>query len=65
MRTLPLFGALGRAGLTVTWVDGPRTERARVTLDDLTPGTLSSFRYRALTKDGLGDWSRPVTLLLT
>ena len=48
----------------VAWFDGPRTVQSRVTLDELVPGTLYWFRYRVLTKAGLGDWSEPITLMV-
>jgi hypothetical protein len=46
------------------WVDAPRTVQARADLDGLTPGVLYSFRYRTLTKEGLSDWSDPITLMV-
>jgi hypothetical protein len=47
------------------WVDVPSTTYATVTIDGLTAGTTYSFRYRALTRAGKGDWSDPITFLVT
>jgi hypothetical protein len=47
-----------------TWNDLPPTLKASTTVANLTPGTTYWFRYRVLTKDGLGDWSQVVSLLM-
>jgi hypothetical protein len=46
------------------WVDAPRTVYSYTTISGLTPGVLYSFRYRTLTRDGEGDWSDPITLMV-
>ena len=46
------------------WLDAGRTVQARLDRKELTPGTRYHFRYRTLTRDGLGDWSDPLTLLV-
>jgi hypothetical protein len=43
-----------------TWVDLPSTTRAATTVTNLTPATTVQFRQRALTKNGMSDWSLPV-----
>ena len=43
-----------------TWVDLPATTKAKTQVANLTPGTIVQFRQRAVTKDGVGDWSLPV-----
>ena len=47
------------------WTDLKSTTAAKTTKDGLTPGTLYSFRYRVLITGGKGDWSDPVTCLVT
>jgi hypothetical protein len=46
------------------WNDVPPTLKASTTVSSLTPGTLYYFRFRALTKDGLDDWSEVVSLMM-
>jgi len=46
------------------WVDLARTVRADTELSGLAAGTRYLFRYRTLTRDGVGDWSRVVSLLV-
>jgi hypothetical protein len=43
------------------WFDVGRSVHARFRLTGLVPGTLYWFRHRALTRDGVGDWSDPIT----
>ena len=43
------------------WDDAGRTVHAHVDLSGLTPGTLYHFRYRTVTRDGVSDWSDPIT----
>jgi hypothetical protein len=43
-----------------TWVDLPETTKAKTQIANLTPGTTVLVRQRALTKNGVGDWSLPV-----
>jgi hypothetical protein len=47
-----------------TWTDAPQTLKAVTTISSLTPGTMYYFRFRALTKDGLTDWSQIVSLMM-
>jgi hypothetical protein len=44
------------------WVDLERTVRADATVSGLTAGRRYCFRYRTLTRDGVGDWSQVVWL---
>jgi hypothetical protein len=48
-----------------TWIGLPLTTKARTTLANLTPGTTVTVRQRALTKAGVGDWSQPVSHVVT
>ncbi len=48
-----------------TWIDVPSTTKAETTVPNLTPGAAVSFRQRALTKTGAGDWSQPVVHIVT
>jgi hypothetical protein len=48
----------------VVFEDIARTTRADATVSGLTAGKVYSFRYRALTKDGLGNFSEVVSLLV-
>ena len=48
-----------------TWVDLPVTTRASTEVQSLTVGATVSFRHRALTKAGWGDWSDPVASTVT
>jgi hypothetical protein len=64
--------AAGRAGYEwaysvdagKTWTLWTTTVQTRVTVTGLTPGQRVPFRYRAVTKDGRGDWSDPVALIV-
>jgi|HubBroStandDraft_3_1064219.scaffolds.fasta_scaffold503576_1 hypothetical protein len=47
------------------WIEAPSEVHARQDIEGLTPGTLYSFRYRTLTRDGTSDWSDVLTLLVT
>ena len=47
-----------------TWRALPSTLRATMHASGFTPATRVSFRYRALTKDGLSDWSQPVEIIV-
>jgi hypothetical protein len=47
-----------------TWTALPPTLQARTTVEGLPVGTTCSFRYRALTRAGEGDWSQVVTYLV-
>lgn len=43
-----------------TWVTAPPTVQAKTSVSGLATGTSVEFKYRAVTKDGAGDWSAPV-----
>ena len=47
-----------------TWQMAPGTLRSKTTLSGLTPGATVSFRVRALTKAGEGDWSQPIAMIV-
>ncbi len=47
-----------------TWTTLPSTLQAKTTVPNLPVGTTASFRFRAVTKAGQGDWSQIVTLLI-
>ena len=48
-----------------TWIDAPQTTKSETTITGLTPGVSVMYRHRALATTGLGDWSQPVTALVT
>ena len=50
-------------GMT-TWVILPVTVQANTRVDGLTPGSRAHARYRTTTKDGTGDWSNPVSIIV-
>jgi hypothetical protein len=45
-----------------TWLSLPPTIQARTSVAGLTPGSSPQFRYRAVTKTGVADWSQPITM---
>ena len=47
-----------------TWVTAPPTVQAKTSVSGLATGTSVEFKYRAVTKDGAGDWSAAVVLLV-
>ncbi|HEX3344999.1 MAG TPA: fibronectin type III domain-containing protein [Polyangiaceae bacterium] len=47
-----------------TWITAPVTLQAKTTVTGLAAGTTVQFKYRPVTKDGEGDWSQPVSLLV-
>ena len=47
-----------------TWVSLPETKKASTTVTGLTPATIVYFRFRALTRKGMTDWSQDVSLLV-
>jgi hypothetical protein len=47
-----------------TWTPLPSTLQAKTMVPNLPVGTNCSFRFRAVTKTGEGDWSQVVTLLV-
>jgi hypothetical protein len=48
-----------------TWTMLPVTVQANTTVSGLTPGSTVLFRYRVSTKDGVGDWSETVRIIVT
>ncbi len=49
-----------------TWVTAPVTVQAKTRIAGLVPGATVQFRYRAVTpKAGEGDWSQPVSLMIS
>jgi hypothetical protein len=46
------------------WTAAPQTMKARAELAGLTAGTRYFFRFHAVTKAGVGDWSQTVALLV-
>ena len=48
-----------------TWTNMPVTLKAKTTIEGLIPGTTYSFRYRAVTKAGEGDWSAIANLVMS
>ncbi|MGH7294731.1 MAG: hypothetical protein ACRELB_07360 [Polyangiaceae bacterium] len=47
-----------------TWVSAPATLQAKTTIVGLPAGTFVQFRYKTVTKDGEGDWSQALALLV-
>jgi hypothetical protein len=47
-----------------TWVSVETTVKAHQDVTELVPGRVSFFRYRSVTKAGVGDWSQVVSLLV-
>ncbi len=47
-----------------TWVDMPATLPSKTTLFGLTPATKATFRSRAVTKAGEGDWGQEVSIVV-
>jgi hypothetical protein len=47
-----------------TCIPLPPTTQSTTTVTGLVPGALVHFRYRTVTKDGVGDWSQPVSLMI-
>jgi hypothetical protein len=48
----------------VTWILRPSTVRADTVIPNLAPRTRYFFRHRCVTKDGVGDWSQVVSILV-
>jgi hypothetical protein len=48
----------------VNWQSLPETKKASTTLSGLTPATKYYFRFRALTRKGMSDWSQIISLLV-
>jgi hypothetical protein len=47
-----------------TWIDLPKTMQAKTKVSNLVPGRTYWFRFRALTRRGLTDWSDPVSIIV-
>jgi hypothetical protein len=47
-----------------TWTSVPATLAAHTTVTGLTPGVMTTFRHRTITKSGAADWSSPVSFLV-
>ena len=47
-----------------TWASAPFTVQASTKVSGLKPGSTVQFRYRAVTKDGGGDWSQTVAIIV-
>ena len=47
-----------------TWTDMPQTLKASTTLTGLTALKAYAFRFRTLTRVGLGEWSPPASVTL-
>jgi hypothetical protein len=47
-----------------TWVDVTSTIQTKTVVAGLLPGTTYSFRFRAVTKTGVGDWSQPLSIIV-
>jgi hypothetical protein len=46
------------------WVSLPFTVQASTAVSGLQPGSTVHFRYRPATKDGTGDWSQSVSIIV-
>jgi hypothetical protein len=47
-----------------TWINVPPTLKSKAGIPGLTAGTQYYFRFQAVTKTGVGDWSQTVALLV-
>jgi hypothetical protein len=47
-----------------TWMDAGITLKAKTSVSGLTRGATVSFRYRAVTRAGMGDWSQARSLVV-
>jgi hypothetical protein len=47
-----------------TWIVVPATRKATASFANLTPGMVYYFRFQALTKAGLSDWSQIVSFMV-
>ena len=48
-----------------TWIGVPTSTRAHATITGLQPGLTVTYRHRPITKTGPGDWSQPVSAIVT
>jgi hypothetical protein len=47
-----------------TWISAPFTVQASTTISGLKPASTVHFKYRPVTKDGGGDWSQTVAIIV-
>ena len=47
-----------------SWTSAPETMKHVTVIAGLTPGQTYSFRFRALTRKGMRDWSQVVSLIV-
>ena len=45
-----------------TWTDLPESFKTKSVVEGLVPATVYSFRLRTVTRNGLSEWSPPVTI---
>jgi hypothetical protein len=48
----------------VTWADLPSTLQAKTTVHDLPLASTMYFQYRAILKEGVGNWSQSVNIIV-
>ncbi len=48
-----------------TWIAVPTSTKASATITGLQSGLAVTYRHRSITKAGPGDWSQPVTAVVT
>jgi hypothetical protein len=48
-----------------TWILAPSTLQAKTTITGLLPGATVQFKSRPVTRTGEGDWSQPVSLVIS
>jgi hypothetical protein len=47
------------------WSSAPEQMQAKITISGLTPGQMYYFRFCALTRKGMGDWSQATSFIVT
>jgi hypothetical protein len=47
-----------------SWLTAPSTLQAKTSVAGFQPGASVTFRYRAVTKTGEGDWSQPIAIVI-
>jgi hypothetical protein len=47
------------------WTDLPITTKSKTTVSGLPTNTIRYFRHRPVTKAGEGDWTQPVSIIVT
>jgi hypothetical protein len=48
-----------------TWASVAPTTKATTSVPNLTPGVLTTFRHRAVTKGGPSEWGQPVSAMVS